>query len=156
MAIALRDRYSALAQAHFNLPFKSPALVFKKKGSVGGSAYLAQNLIQLNSQLTLHFKAPFLEEVIPHELAHLIAFQIYGKVKPHGKEWQAIMQHVFYKAPKRTHSFLLPQALKKTVAYHCQCKTHALSLIRHHKIENKNAIYCCTLCHSPLIKSHSI
>ncbi|KES14883.1 SprT-like family, partial [Gilliamella apis SCGC AB-598-P17] len=50
-------------------------------------------------------KEDFINEVVLHELAHLITFQYVGKVKPHGKEWQYVMSKIMKKEPKVTHNF---------------------------------------------------
>lgn len=152
IAFDLVDRYFLLAEQFFESTFKKPTFVFRKKGTVGGTAHLSKNLIQINQELALHYKLLFLEEIIPHELAHLIVYQQYGKVKPHGKEWQFVMATIFKKIPNRTHSFALPNSqIKKCFEYRCPCQIHALTQIRHRRIQTQKAIYICKKCSLPLV-----
>ncbi|WP_172378293.1 SprT-like domain-containing protein, partial [Gilliamella apicola] len=96
-----------LTQANqlLNTEYKEPKIVYKPKGSIAGSAILNRWEIQLNTTMLCENGEKFIEEVVPHELAHLITFQIYGKVKPHGKEWQYIMSEIMKQPPKVTHNF---------------------------------------------------
>lgn len=152
IAIDLLDRYFLIAEQLFARSFKKPTLLFRKKGTVGGTAHLTTNLIQINKEFALHYQQLFLEEIVPHELAHLIVYQHYGKVKPHGKEWQFVMLILFKKMPNRTHSFALPNPkIKQMMSYQCQCQIHALSLIRHRKIQTQKASYICKQCKSSLV-----
>ncbi len=43
-----------------------------------------------------------LEETVPHEIAHYLVYIRYGKVKPHGREWQRVMYQLG-KEPTVTH-----------------------------------------------------
>ncbi|XKM13785.1 SprT family zinc-dependent metalloprotease [Orbaceae bacterium ac157xtp] len=140
-----------LASHFFNISFNEPSIKYLNKGSIAGSAYLNKWEIQLNTNMLLENQQRFINEVIPHELAHLIAFKIYGKVKPHGKEWQHIMQTIFLLEPNRTHKFKIPITTKRaTFHYACECQTHELSVIRHNRIQSSKATYFCNKCKTAL------
>ena len=47
----------------------------------------------------------FIRQVVPHELAHLIVYQMFGRVKPHGKEWQLVMNEIFKLPAYTCHQF---------------------------------------------------
>lgn len=52
------------------------------------------NVLLFNPLFYYPFKDDFLFETVGHEVAHLIAFRIYGEkaaVRPHGKEWRNVM-----------------------------------------------------------------
>ena len=138
-----------LTQANqlLNTEYKEPKIVYKPKGSIAGSAILNRWEIQLNTTMLFENGEKFIEEVVPHELAHLITFQIYGKVKPHGKEWQYIMSEIMKQHPKVTHNFNFK---RKEYVYICDCQEHYLSSIRHNKIEKNKISYQCLKCGSIL------
>ena len=126
-----------------NTEYKEPKICYKSKGSIAGSAILNRWEIQLNTTMLCENGEKFIEEVVPHELAHLITFQIYGKVKPHGKEWQYIMSEIMKQHPKVTHNFNFK---RKEYVYLCDCQEHYLSSIRHNKIEKNKISYQCRKC----------
>ncbi|WP_392552082.1 SprT family zinc-dependent metalloprotease [Orbus wheelerorum] len=145
--IASLRHYISIANQFFNQVFDEPELIYRKKGSIAGSALLQKWQIQLNLNMLLENKEQFINEVIPHELAHLIAYKKFGLVKPHGKEWQGIMEQIFHQDAKRTHNFNLPQPLiTNRHQYYCECQSHLLTNIRHQKIQNKCAQYYCKKC----------
>ncbi|MEQ3652594.1 MAG: SprT-like domain-containing protein, partial [Glaciecola sp.] len=79
-----------LAEDYFNQTFELPMLNLKQRGKIAGSAHLQKNLIKLNLSLFEDNIDEFIQQVIPHEVAHIVCYQLYGKVKPHGREWQAV------------------------------------------------------------------
>ena len=42
-----------------------------------------------------------LEEVLVHEVAHLVCFWRHGRVRPHGREWRALMQQAGHRGRVR-------------------------------------------------------
>ncbi len=117
--------------------------VFKKTTSV----------IRFNRLLMEENPQAFVDEVAPHEAAHVIANAFYGnKIKPHGREWKMIMQTVLNQVPEVTHKFDVSRVSRKSYLYHCKCPDlkHELSAIRHHRIERKQSSYLCRKCNSQL------
>lgn len=134
-----------LTQANniLNTNYKEPKVSYKPKGSVAGCAFLTRWEIQLNSIMLNENGEKFINEVVPHELAHLITFQKFGKVKPHGQEWQYIMSEIMKKIPKVTHNFNIK---RNEYVYICNCQEHYLSPIRHNKIRKNKTSYQCRKC----------
>ena len=134
-----------LTQANniLNSHYKEPKVSYKPKGSVAGCAFLTRWEIQLNSIMLCENGEKFIAEVVPHELAHLITYQNFGKVKPHGKEWQYVMSEIMKKEPKVTHNF---QIKRNEYVYICNCQEHYLSPIRHNKIRKNKTSYQCRKC----------
>ena len=123
--------------------YKEPKISYKPKGTIAGCALLTRWEIQLNSTMLYENREDFINEVVPHELAHLITFQYFGKVKPHGKEWQYVMSEIMKKEPKVTHNFKIK---RNEYIYFCDCQEHYLSPIRHNKIINNKTSYQCRKC----------
>ncbi|WP_392559180.1 SprT family zinc-dependent metalloprotease [Orbus mooreae] len=136
-----------IANQFFHCTFDEPQIFYRQKGSIAGCALLNKWQIQINLNMLLENSDDFINEVIPHELAHLITYKQFGRVKPHGKEWQSVMTQVFRLDAKRTHSFSLPKPTQQNrYHYHCQCQEHLLTKIRHNKIQHKQIQYCCKRC----------
>ena len=84
-----------------------------------------------------------------HEISHLLTWQLFGKVKPHGKEWQAVMRDVFGVTPETTHSFDMSSVNLNTVDYQCGCGDVALTIRRHNKVL-QGVQYRCRKCNEIL------
>lgn len=146
---ALSRHLSTVCQ-FFNSAFPMPNISFQLRGKAAGKAYLTLWEIRLNPVLFYENRETYLNEVIPHELAHLIAFKIYGRVKPHGKEWQSIMREVFSLPAKTTHTLPLDSVQGTTFEYQCACSRYPLTIRRHNKIKKGISEYRCRNCQQPL------
>lgn len=61
--------------------------------TTAGRAFIEDNpqYIDLSTELFWEYTEEFLQDTIPHELAHLVAYTIYGD-SGHGKGWKSIIQ----------------------------------------------------------------
>lgn len=143
--IAKGEEYFLLAERFFDRSFKRPEYFFNQRGRAAGTAHLHRNWLKLNPILFKQNQNEFFKQVIPHEVAHLIAFQQYGKVRPHGREWQAVMQGIFKKPASTTHNLNVDDVVGRQFDYACECQTHKLTIRRHNKIQ-KGARYLCRRC----------
>lgn len=143
------EDYFILAECFFDRAFKRPDYLFNQRGRSAGTAHLQLNLIKFNATLFIQNKEEFFQQVVPHEVAHLIAYQRYGKVRPHGKEWQHVMQTVFNRPADTTHSLDTSDVVGKQFSYQCLCTTHQLTIRRHNKIL-KGTKYLCKGCRGEL------
>ncbi|WP_261816003.1 SprT family zinc-dependent metalloprotease [Vibrio gallicus] len=139
------------ANQHFERTFSTPQLQFNLRGKAAGQALLQLNIIKLNMVLAQENPTAFIDEVLAHELAHLITFQVFGRVRPHGKEWQYTMERVFNIPAKRTHSMDVKSVQGKTFEYHCGCNYYPLSIRRHNKVVRNHSAYTCKLCGNKLL-----
>ncbi|WP_261857768.1 SprT family zinc-dependent metalloprotease [Photobacterium sanguinicancri] len=130
--------------------FVIPTINFTQRGRIAGSARLQGWEVRFNPVLLEENPQAFLNEVVPHEVAHLITFKLFGRVRPHGKEWQTIMTQVFGIPARTTHSFDVSSVQGKTFPYQCQCSQHQLTVRRHNKVARGQASYHCRQCRQPL------
>ena len=63
-----------LANQFFNKEFTMPVMNFELCGQKAGVAYLQQNEIRLNPILLVENGTAFIQQVVPHELAHLLVY----------------------------------------------------------------------------------
>jgi len=143
------ERRFRQAEAFFGRAFPRPRIRCDIRGQAAGMAYPQTNRLRFNPYFLRHAPHPFLREVIPHEIAHLLAYTLHGKVRPHGREWQRLMHEVFTIAPRRTHDFSLEALPAQRHAYRCGCSEHQLTTIRHNRIQ-RGVEYRCRHCQQPL------
>ena len=67
-----------LAECFFARPFKRPSYLFNQRGKSAGTAHLQHNIIKFNPILFAQNREIFIDQVVAHEVAHLIAYQQYG------------------------------------------------------------------------------
>lgn len=127
-----------------------PTIILKQRGRIAGAAVLRKNIITLQPQLFEQNQDYYMSNVIPHELAHLVVFQYFGRVKPHGKEWQHIMQSVFDISASVTHTLDVEKAGVRMFEYQCACAVVKLSLVRHNKVVRAKQQYICRKCQQTL------
>ena len=138
------DRLCHIARATFEQSFPTPAVTFRRSGKNAGTAFLQQHRVNFHPVLLAANAGAYFDEVIAHEVAHLLVFRLFGRVKPHGSEWQSVMRNVFHTEPSTTHNFDLTPLQLKTFAYRCQCGPIALSTRRHNNVSKGNQYRCKT------------
>ena len=145
-ASALIEQLIDDASRYFAVRLVCPSLSFRRSGSNAGTAHLCQNRINLNPIYALENEKAYLTDVIPHEVAHIVAHQLFGKVKPHGREWQAIMGEVFQRKPNTRHNLKTSETKDNSVVYFCQCGDVKLTIRRHRKVQRGLQHYKCRKC----------
>ena len=109
-----------------------------------------ESLLGPNGELS-DIQQAFIDEVVPHELAHLLVWKHFGRVAPHGKEWKWMMEAVLGVPARRTHQFELESVRRNTFPYRCQCQQHQLTVRRHNRVVRGEATYRCVKCGEPLV-----
>lgn len=143
----------AVPDVRFDLRGKSAGQARFEYSRTYGLAKSVKPVIRFNRLLMEENPQAFINEVAPHETAHVIAHQLFGrKIKPHGQEWQMIMRSVLKREPSVTHQFDISRASPKPYLYRCGCQgvTHSLSTIRHNRVLRKQSLYSCRTCNATL------
>lgn len=127
---------------------------FDLTGKSAGTANFAKKELRFNRKLLIDNEQDFMQDTIPHEVAHIVQRWKYGyAVASHGNEWKKIMVEVFRIPPKRCHKLDVSKVLRKTREYRytCNCvgKNWMISLIKHKKWQKNTAI--CNRCFSPFV-----
>ena len=81
---------------------------------VAGRAYrgTAQRIV-LNPHFALE-QGPEFRETVAHEVAHIVAFQLWPRATPHGREWRMVMAAFGYANASPYHAYATPQSLRTT------------------------------------------
>lgn len=138
------------AERHFSRPFPRPVVQFSLRGKSAGTAHLQTNRLRFNPVLLAENPQVFLAEVVPHEISHLLCYQLFGRVKPHGKEWQSIMVSTFNVVPKTTHQLNIQSVSGQQFDYFCGCGNTTLSIRRHNRVVRGQTQYRCRRCQQTL------
>ncbi|NRB25375.1 SprT family zinc-dependent metalloprotease [Shewanella sp.] len=138
------------AEAQLQRTFPRPEIQFTLRGKSAGTAHLQLNLLRFNATLLFENHQTFIDQVVPHEICHLLAYRLYGKVKPHGKEWQALMIEIYQLEPATTHTLNTESVAGKTFDYLCDCGSIPLSVRRHNKVIRGETQYRCRRCKQAL------
>jgi len=160
--------YLLKAAQYYCQEFTAPNLDWSLKGQCAGQMICRSKkmwdkkyTLRLNKSLAMANQQFFLNQIMPHEIAHLVVMARYGlsqKIKPHGPQWRSVMQDCFQKVPDVCHK-LTPngqtaQRKYKYFSYSCSCQTHKLSIIRHNRVL-KGQKYMCLLCKQALVLDYA-
>jgi len=137
--------------------FELPAVMFDLQGRAAGMYRVCstRRQIRYNPYIFGKFFADNLANTVPHEVAHFLTDVLYGlrNVRPHGREWQAVM-HKLGAEPTVTCRYDLtgvPLRRQQRFSYHCACSTHAVSTVRHNRVQRGVGKYVCRQCRTPLV-----
>ena len=144
------------AHAHYaGVTFSTPYIDYTLRGTVGGMADLTNWKVLVNSILLMENLEDYIENTIPHEVAHLVDYKVHGtqykghKRTVHGYSWQSVMR-LFGCDPSRCHSYDVSRAqVKKKAKFHYKClgcdKDFFVGPVRHKKMLGGKK-YFCTSC----------
>ncbi len=118
-----------------------PEVVFDMAGRAAGQALFAlqeqhrPDRLRFNAALLSSYPDFMRTETVPHELAHVVVFRLYGpSAKPHGLQWRALM-HLFGVTARACHNLPTEPARRlRRFAYRCGCDEPVwLTSIRHNR-----------------------
>lgn len=134
------------AEAFFKRPFTRPEVSLRLRGLKAGVAHLTENKLRFNAQLYRENREHFLRQTVAHEVAHLVAHQMFGpRIAPHGEEWQLIMRGVYGLSPDRCHSYEVQRRAQTRYLYRCACGEGGefpFSAQRHRLVTEGRRYYC--------------
>ena len=152
-AIDLFNIKNKTVEISFNLKGRSAGMYRVSRSSTWCFAQIKRE-IRYNSFIFSKYFDDNFNTTIPHEVAHYISDIIYGlkNIKPHGKEWKAIMQAFGADAAVTANYDLsgIPLRKQSLYTYQCSCREHQLSSIRHNKINKRRYQYYCNFCKQAL------
>ena len=91
----------ATVERKYNVTFRKPVISYNVRGTTAGKAFYTRWIVDFNPVLLAENVEEFLEDTVPHEVAHLATELIYPhahrggfgtKRRPHGSEWKSIMR----------------------------------------------------------------
>lgn len=136
-----------MANEKYDMDMPYPTIMYKVRGTCGGKAHLREWAVNFNEGLLVDNLSEYLNQTVPHEVAHLVDFRKHGiqykrtRRGPvqvaHGATFYKIMRDFGVKE-KRTHSMdvsKVKQTRKTTkYVYTCTCGAEVtLGAIRHKK-----------------------
>lgn len=149
------------SEQHFNHTFKPIEIRFDLRGQVSGMYVVTrrQRYLRFNPFIFSKYFEDNLASTVPHEVAHYVSDVLFGlkNIRPHGKEWQAIM-HKLGAEPRVRGDYDLsgiPVKRQRRFTYICDCMSHQITTVRHNKITAGKAHYFCKKCHSLLSQAQT-
>ena len=74
--------------------------------------------MRLNPWLLLRHGEEFIDQTVPHEIAHWLIFCLYGReARPHGAQWRQLME-LFGAEPRRCHDYDLKEIPQRRMSRH--------------------------------------
>ncbi len=142
-------RYTRMAAEIWpDISFPVLDLRFTLLGRTAGQASPSAGNVNYNLELLGRYGHRFVDEIVPHEVAHIVAAFVHrGRIRPHGKEWQAVMR-AFGANPRTTHSFeTTPARRVRRYYYFCLCdQIHGLVGRSHRRFQQGSMEYRCSGC----------
>lgn len=142
------------AREQFNRQFADPVVKCTVRGVTAGKAYLREWMVNYNPALFQENHDDFLARTVPHEVAHLIAYDIH-KVGGHGWAWKSVMARLGISEIKRCHSYDTTNTRVRRVArvymVKCSCRTVPLTITRWRRMMQGTKYYTCGRCHTRFV-----
>jgi len=134
------------AEKLFGVDLSGVRVRFDLHGMAAGQTMTHKNLLRFNRAIAERGLDTFLQETVPHEVAHLVCHVLYGRcVRPHGPEWQQICLALGGNG-ERCHRFeATPARRVRRYNYLCGCRTWALSSVRIKRMR-RGVTYSCRKC----------
>ena len=139
------------AREYYAIRLPEAVIDFSLRGRCAGQAKVERSgatSLRINLKLLTENLADFLAQTIPHEVSHLVitwqARKKRQRPRPHGPEWQLVMQNCYGLQPVRCHSYQTSPArcVPRNFLYRCNCREHRLTSIMHNKLSQRYKALC--------------
>jgi SprT protein len=154
--VAATEEFIARASQLLQREIATIPVLFNLRGRAAGMYWHKQGvqLIRYNPWLFAKYFEDNLRNTVPHEVAHYLSDRLYGlrAIRPHGKEWRALMQ-LLGASPEIRHNYDLqgiPQRRQQRFTYRCGCRSYELGTVRHRRIASGRGYYQCRHCAAKL------
>lgn len=123
------------------------------RGRTAGDVCPRTAAIRYNGELLARHGDAFLQEIVPHEVAHVVVARAFpGRRRPHGPEWREVMGFFGVRARSCHHFETTPARRVGRVPYRCACaQPHLLTVRAHRRIRRGFATYYCRECRQTLV-----
>ena len=149
------------AESFYNQPIPRPKnIIFKRNGTTAGYSCYGRKELMFQLDFAEHNQEDFINQVVPHEVAHWVDDVVYGnkyingRRQVHGPRWKYIMRAVYKLNPDRCHNYDTSVTITKKQARHeytCGCRTFNLSTTLHNKIQSGKQKRHCLRCRQNLV-----
>lgn len=138
-----------------SLNYTTPAVQYDLRGRVAGYAYYGKDLVKFNPVLLHENMEDFKVDTIPHELAHLISYKLYGRSGTgHGSNWKYVMQRLSGLEAKRCHNMDTTNAqVRKRATIPGYCQRCGIVSMFSPKTAAKMGMYTSRCCKFPFYKT---
>jgi len=143
------NHFVALGNEKFESDLDIPHVRFDKRGTTAGTAHYEMLELNFNAGLMVDNWDEFMNQTIPHEVAHLLKGRIYGFgrgkfLAAHGTAWKKVMRALGVE-PDRCHAMdvskvRMPKAKHIYTCDKCQ-KELVISSVRHNKMVRGTKTY---------------
>jgi len=140
------DHFISVANEEYGHSMEGPYVRFDKRGTCGGTANSQLMELNFNAGLMLENWDEYMNQVIPHEVAHLVKARVFGSnrkgrmMSSHGGYWKQVMR-AFGLEPDRCHSmdtskFKQFKSPVRKFIYECPCcqQEVILTAVRHNRM----------------------
>jgi SprT protein len=148
---AKMDECYAILEKHFGVKLSRPTVRYDLEGHVAGYALIRENAIRLNLHLISTHRDDMINNTLPHEIAHIVTYQIYPSATAHGRHWASVMWVLGLPAD-RCHTYETKAARVRKREYHYECgcpEGHLVTKTIHNRIQ-QGRMYTCRKCHTRL------
>ena len=142
-------RFLTIGCKALSIPVYPVDIDFDLRGTTAGAAFCISRRISYNFALLIRYPDIFMQTTVPHEVAHVLAWQKF-QIRDHSGDWYYTMRLLGVENPARYHSYevadLKGRQMRK-FPYVCHCREHSISTIKHNRIQ-RGFRYRCTACQS--------
>jgi SprT protein len=144
--------FTEMGNKKFGINMAVPTTLFNKRGTTAGEASYSTHTVNFNADMCAQNFDEFINQVVPHEVAHLVTHEKYSKgtkrfnnVKAHGHEWRHVMV-TFGLSPDRCHKMDVSEFKQQRTKYEYVCPSCGRSYKVGGKIHNNiqgGKVYVC-------------